>query len=376
MIEVSSGIRQGCTASPLFFKLITYKIIEKLKVSARGVRLGGEKITSMFFADDGVLLARGMEETRRTVRILREEAGKYGLEMNMEKSKCMMFNMGDGEDVQRVEGMEVVSELKYLGIKVEGKCNLYEGQRRKMLEKGKRMSSMTYSVIERSCHRVVVGKVYWKSVVLPSVLYGAEVVDVREEEIEKLQRQENVAMRRILGAPRYASVAAMRGEIGIGTMKSRMVRGRLQYVRRKMQGGNELVKGVLNGMRRNRAGWWKRTEKYMQWAGIEFEELVGMSGQGVKKRIAERVEREWVEEIFGRSTLWLYREFKGEMREEDYEGGERDRIWFRARTNCLWLGDRRREGGEEKCMICGERGAEDLLHFLLDCVELEGWGCS
>ena len=86
--------------------------------------------------------------------------------------------------------------------------------------------------------------------VLASVMYGAEIVDMREE-IEKLQRQENIAMRRILGAPKYASVAAMRGEIGIGTMKSWMVRGRLQYLRKNMKGDNMRVKGVLNSMRRD-----------------------------------------------------------------------------------------------------------------------------
>jgi len=43
--------------------------------------------------------------------------------------------------------------------------------------------------------------------------------------------------------------------------------------------------------------------------------------------------------------LWLDREYKREMREEDYEGGENDRIWLRARTNCLWLGDTRRDVG-------------------------------
>ena len=61
-------------------------------------------------------------------------------------------------------------------------------------------------------------------------------------------------------------------------------------------------------------------------------------------------------------------EYKGKMREEDYAGGEKDRIWFRARTNCLWLGDRR---GEEGCVICGGRDLEDLMHFVLDCGELE-----
>ena len=57
LIDVNSGIRQGCTASPLIFKLITYKIIEELNRRSGGVRLGGMKIASLFFADDGILSA-------------------------------------------------------------------------------------------------------------------------------------------------------------------------------------------------------------------------------------------------------------------------------------------------------------------------------
>ena len=125
MIEVDSGIRQGCTISPLIFKLITYKIIEEMNRRTRGVRVGGVKVSSLFFADDGMMLAEGVEEAKRTVRSLREEARKYGLGMNMEKSKCMMFNM-EQEAVLEIEGMEVVEELKHLCVKIEGKRNLYE----------------------------------------------------------------------------------------------------------------------------------------------------------------------------------------------------------------------------------------------------------
>ena len=54
---------------------------------------------------------------------------------------------------------------------------------------------MTNSVIEKSCHRVMMGKTYWKGVVLPSALYGAEVIDMKVEEIDKLQKAENTAVR-------------------------------------------------------------------------------------------------------------------------------------------------------------------------------------
>ena len=50
LVEVNSGIRQGCTASLLIFKLITYKIIEELSRRTGGVRLGGVKVEFLFFA--------------------------------------------------------------------------------------------------------------------------------------------------------------------------------------------------------------------------------------------------------------------------------------------------------------------------------------
>ena len=55
-------------------------------------------------------------------------------------------------------------------------------------------------------------------------------------------------MRKIFRAPDYAPIVAMRGGIGIGTMKSRVMRARLQYLKRKIQGNNEFVKEVIEEM--------------------------------------------------------------------------------------------------------------------------------
>ena len=67
-------------------------------------------------------------------------------------------------------------------------------------------------------------KRYWKGVVLPRALYGAEIIDMKGEEIDKLQKAENTAMRRILRAPKWTAQAAIRGEIGISNTKSRTAR--------------------------------------------------------------------------------------------------------------------------------------------------------
>ena len=87
---------------------------------------------------------------------------------------------------------------------------------------------------------------------LPSALYGVEAIDMKGEEIDKLQKAENTAMRRILRAPKWAAQAAIRGEIGISNMKSRIARRRLLYLRRIETGNNEVLKRILEDCKKIR----------------------------------------------------------------------------------------------------------------------------
>ena len=102
------------------------------------------------------------------------------------------------EKCEKISNIEVVEEIICLGVIVRVKTNVFEGQNNEMMKKIKRVSVMTNSVIEKCCHRVMMGKTYWKGVVSPSALYGAEVIDTKGKEIDKLQIAENTAMRIIL----------------------------------------------------------------------------------------------------------------------------------------------------------------------------------
>ena len=179
-IEVTSGIRQGCTASNVLFKLITYIIIEEMR-KTEGIQILGPKITCLFYADDGLILAKDKEKAERSKEIIREIGGKYGLQLNERKSQCILFNMK--EKYEKISNIEVEEEIKYLGVILQAKRNVFEGQKNEIIKKKKikRLSVMTNSVIEKSCHRVMMGKTYWKGVVLPSALYGAEVIDMKAE---------------------------------------------------------------------------------------------------------------------------------------------------------------------------------------------------
>ena len=225
---------------------------------------------------------------------------------------------GKAEGVEVIEGMAVVKEIKYLSLKVQGKKNLFEGQRKVMVGKAKWLSTLMSGVVERSCHRVMVGKSFWKGVAIPRILYGAEVVGMRVQDIEVIQRQENAAMRRMLGANRGVAIAGMRGEVGISDMKSRIGRCKMQYRRRVEQGTNEMLKRVMRGTVLGRSEWAADLRRYMNWVGMNEEQIVGETEVGVKMKVAEMVHKEWRDEMETKSSLRIYRRYKTKMREEDY----------------------------------------------------------
>ena len=241
-----------------------------------------------------------------------------------------------------------------------------------MIRETKKMGKIAYSVMARACNRIGIGKTYWKNVVLPSALYGGNVVVWRERDIEQLQVAENEVLRRMVGAPGYVALAGVRGEIGIGTMKGRIVRSRLQYIRAIVQGDRKLLISTWEEMRRGKGEMMESIRSYCRWLGIEEGELGVIRKGELNGKIAEVQDRLWREELGRKTTLELYRNWKTEMRQEDnYDGRPDSTIWFRARTNCLRLGDRNRHvGGETECFICGEE-TEDLKHFILDCRGLE-----
>merc|ERR1711913_255509 len=113
MGEVTGGIRQGCCISTLLFKMVTFKIIDELRVKKK-YRIGKFNENSLWLADDAILIGEDMDTLMDLLKCLSSAGGKYGLEINEKKSKIMKVR---GPDDYRVIGdYEMVTETKYLGI--------------------------------------------------------------------------------------------------------------------------------------------------------------------------------------------------------------------------------------------------------------------
>ena len=110
---------------------------------------------------------------------------EFGLEINKEKSNIIIFNMEQQPDT--IEDIKVVNKIKYLGIEIDNKRKYFKTQRQNMLTKARKMANLTYCIIEKSCNKLLIGKTYWKNIILPSILYGTNIMNLSEDDIRELQ---------------------------------------------------------------------------------------------------------------------------------------------------------------------------------------------
>ena len=369
-IEVTCRIKQGCTVSTTLFKLITYKIIKKLNETRQGYKDEMFKINSLFYADDGLILKESIQGAEEAIDKLTTIGREYGLEINAEKSQIVIFNMKDKPN--RLRGIQVNSKFKYLGVIVNDSRRCFKEHKKVMMEKATKMANLAYSVVAKSCAKIIIGKAYWKSIALPSILYGTNVINITKQEIVKLQRTENKVYRQILGAPTYTQETALRGEVGSSSVEGRVMTSRLGYYQYLLQErGNGLITRMIEEMKTRGDKWIKQTEDYMKQVQVDYDDMKKSSKEAIKDKIRRWDSRKWRNEMEEKSSMKIYREWRTEVggQDEVYDTRESSKILFKCRTNNLPLNDRKRfKGEEEKCDMCGAE-REDLKHFVLWCPE-------
>ena len=93
VISLERGCRQGAPESGLFFLLAineTLKILmEKWEAQHFGVQVGKEKLKTLIFVDDIILLTRIPEQAQIMIRDLQEALSKIGLRLNSEKTSYL-----------------------------------------------------------------------------------------------------------------------------------------------------------------------------------------------------------------------------------------------------------------------------------------------
>merc|ERR1711891_24250 len=208
-VRVTSGIRQGCCISTLLFKMVTFKIIEKLR--SKGVKYQVDRYNgnSIWLADDSTLIAGSKKSMQTNIRILKKKAQEYGLKMNDSKSKIIQVR--GTEKARRIEGLEVVETVKYLGVTLGGVGrDVFREERNNVVERAQKKALALHSYVKKSYDVASVGKTLWKQQAVPGIMFGKQVVTLNKNIREKLQVIENNVYRRLIGVGQSTPVEALR----------------------------------------------------------------------------------------------------------------------------------------------------------------------
>ena len=76
-------------------------------ITQAGIKIAGRNINNLRYADDTTLMAESKEELKSLLRKVKEESGKVGLKLNIQKMKIMASGpitswQVDGETVEMV----------------------------------------------------------------------------------------------------------------------------------------------------------------------------------------------------------------------------------------------------------------------------------
>ena len=91
-IRIKRGVRQGDTISPKLFTATLESIFRRLNWEHKGVKIDGEFLSNLRFADDIFLCTETPQELQQMLQELSDESRRMGLKMNTTKTKVIVVD--------------------------------------------------------------------------------------------------------------------------------------------------------------------------------------------------------------------------------------------------------------------------------------------
>ena len=155
-----------------------------LEEAQAGIKIAWRNINNLRYADDTTLMAESEEELKSFLMKVKKESEKFGLKLNIQKTKIMASGpitswQIDGETV------ETVSDFIFLGSKItaDGDCS-HEIKRCLLL--GRKVMTNLDSIL-KSRDITLPTKVHLvKAMVFPIVMYGYKICMLKKAERRRI----------------------------------------------------------------------------------------------------------------------------------------------------------------------------------------------
>lgn len=196
---VTTGVRQGCLLSPLFFLMVIDWVSKTSYENPKGIQWTlSTRLEDLDFADDICMISHRYQDTQHQATSLETTAKQTGLYINPQKTKTMRINTNQTEKIKiRNTEIDDVNEFTYLGSIISttgGTDEDIKARKRKAQQAFAMLRPVWRSNSLRTNTKIKLFNTNVKSV----LLYGSETWRETASSIKTLQVFINRCLRNIL----------------------------------------------------------------------------------------------------------------------------------------------------------------------------------
>jgi hypothetical protein len=163
-----------------------------------GIKINGEYLSQLRFADDSVLMAADLDQAQVMLQQLNEESSKIGLKMNLSKTK-VMTNIDDDRDIKIGDTViERVDSYVYLGHKLKLGLDNQTAEIKRRIGLAWAAFGKLRLIFKSKMNNSLKRKVF-DTCVLPVLTYGAETLTLTKASEKKLKVAQRAMERSMLG---------------------------------------------------------------------------------------------------------------------------------------------------------------------------------
>ena len=204
-IQMRQGIRQGAKLSTLMYKRFNNDLLDTLQSAPEGVKIGTLDVSSPTCADDIALLTNKQTDAQILTNIIDHASSMDRFTINPLKSEILVFKTSKRtpqniEVVYKQNTITQVTSLKHLGIE-RNQSNTPDIAKR--IETARKT---LYALLGSGMHgkngiSPAITYQLWITFVIPRLLHGIELLDIRKTDVEKLEIYQRKVLKQLQTLP-------------------------------------------------------------------------------------------------------------------------------------------------------------------------------
>jgi len=343
-------------------------------VSVEGLQHG---ISGLMFADDTVILADDLKDLQIKLDSINSWMSYNAMEIN--PSKCGIMIIGDNINTNNSimyngEIIPYVDKYVYLGIELNKDLDLQEMSRYR-LSKGKQTLGSISTTLKNPRVPLEYRNMLIKSILIPTLHYGAEIFGMSELRVNKLKRVLDNAFKLIVNKSNFCRLRVYE-EFDVKSLYITAAGSRARGIK-KWCSSHRLISDMIESQSRfksKKSTWTKEAKRWLKLMKIDLnlpsKELVSQVVANRSNKLIERdksIIGEWARNLELGSGKSLRR---AELENSSYRGIN---MLMRVRTGCINYTNqlvrtlKLNDSLLNSCVCCKEKVKEDIEHLMFDC---------